>query len=414
MSEQVIDGRWEPVELIGTGGGGRVWRVIDRLRGGEAALKLVRTTSSAHRARVRREIAALQMLRIPGVVQLIDVGEHLGEPYIVMELLDGTPFPGTDARMSWTELREPTLRLLEVLANVHATGIIHRDLKPANVLVDRAGRVVLLDFGLARGTPGDSSVTRDGALIGTPRYLAPEQFLGRRVDPRADLFALGVMLYDALAGSAPMDAVSMASRLTTAHTMVVPPLSETAPEVPAGVARVIQALLAPMPGERPGSAADTRRALLDEGGAPEVREPLPLLAVHDALELVVAEALAGRDVHVAAEPGVGRTRFANELALRLLAAGRSALVTRAGVRPLSSLRALVPDSVMAAGPTGVEDSLRARLGGGATLVLDGKEQLDPWSRKVVERLGDCGRLIVIGDATASIRLSPFSAEALRT
>ncbi len=413
MSEQVIDGRWELNELIGTGGGGRVWRVTDRVRGGQAALKLVRTTSSAHRARFRREIAALQTLRISGVVQLIDEGEHLGEPYIVMELLDGTPFPGASGRLSWLELREPTLRLLEILANVHATGIIHRDLKPANIMVDRAGRVVLLDFGLARGTPGDSSVTRDGALIGTPRYLAPEQFLGRRVDPRADLFALGVMLYDALAGTGPMDAVSMGSRLTTAHTIIVPPLADTASDVPAGVARVIQALLAPMPGERPASAAETRRMLLAEGGTPEVRDPLPLLAVHDLLSHVVAEAMAGRDVHIAAESGVGRTRFARELAVRLVAAGRAALMTRAGARPLSSVRALVPDEVMAGGPSGVEEALRGLLAAGATVIVDAKDQLDPWSRKVVERLRGCGHFVVLGEPTASLRLALFSPDALR-
>ena len=408
-----IDDRWELMEMLGSGGSGRVWRTVDLLTGQEAALKLVRVTSTAHMARFRREISALQNLQIPGVVKLFEVGFHLTEPYIVMELVKGRKFPGAQAPLTWDELREPAIRLLDVLIRVHSTGIIHRDLKPENVLVDERGRVVLLDFGLARGTPGDSSVTSDGGVVGTPRYLAPEQIVGRKVDQRADLFAFGVMLYDALAGSRPLDVFSLTKRLTSPYDLVVPQLEVTAPTVPSGIARVVHSLLAVSPAERPINAADVRRALTEEGGEMPQRTSLALLERDEVLAGALEVLLSGNDVAVAAPPGTGRTRFAEELRRRAEARGLTVLVTRPGTRPLSSLRALVPEAALMKGPAGVEDDLRVQIGAGARVIIDSVDVVDPWSRRVLERLASAGVFVRIGVPEASLRLRPLSATSLQ-
>ena len=150
-ADTLIDDRWALLEQIGTGGSGRVFRVRDQTNGSFAALKVIRMTSSMHRVRVRREIQAMRVVAAPGVVRLLDVGEYLDEPYIVMELIDGIPFPGPLDRGDWRTLCELAERLCEVLVNIHSAAIVHRDLKPENVLVGHDGSLTVLDFGLARG-----------------------------------------------------------------------------------------------------------------------------------------------------------------------------------------------------------------------------------------------------------------------
>src|SRR5579883_739740 len=132
-----IAGRYVLERLLGRGGQAEVWSAADRITGSRVAVKLLGEGASP--ARARREIATLRLLRLPGVVRLLDEGVDDERGFVVMELVLGAPFPGVATPCTWAELGPPTLRLLETLARVHACGVVHRDLKPANVLVTADG-----------------------------------------------------------------------------------------------------------------------------------------------------------------------------------------------------------------------------------------------------------------------------------
>ncbi len=259
----LIAGRYEVLHELGSGGFGEVWVARDRVRSKKVAVKLVPSGGDAERQRARREVNALRWLRLPGVVQMHDEGRWRGAWFIVMELLDGQHFPGQGTGATWDELRHPTMRLFEILAGVHRAGVVHRDLKPGNVLlVD--GDPVVLDFGLARGKALTSSEVRSAE--GTPRYAAPEQLLRRETDGRCDLYAVGVMLFEALTGKNPHGAPVKVSQLVQARLLdPAPPVALFAPDLPSDVAALIDALLARNREDRPSSAVACLAALGGSG-----------------------------------------------------------------------------------------------------------------------------------------------------
>lgn len=251
---------------------------MDGLTGRIVALKLVAATSEHHGARVRREVQALRRLEMDGVVRLLATGNHAAEPFLVLELVEGAPFPGRMRERSWRLLAHPTLALLSVLGRVHAAGIVHGDIKPSNVLVAPDGRVTLLDFGLARDTAQDLVNCEIGPdLAGTPRYLSPEQVLGGAPHAGADLYALGVMLFEALAGQPPFADESFWPRVLERRSPPAPRLADVAPGVSPALSGVIDQLLATEPELRPRSAEAAMRALqaLNEAGPSPYPCPLP-------------------------------------------------------------------------------------------------------------------------------------------
>ncbi|MGH8796269.1 MAG: protein kinase domain-containing protein [Caldimonas sp.] len=208
-------GAWTLVEMIGEGGMGSVWRArrSDGRFEGEAAVKLLRSGlfDPSAQERFRREGAILARLRQPGIAQLLDAGvTPRGQPYLVLELVDGEPMDRwCAARSLGVRARvELFLQVLDAVAAAHGQLVIHRDLKPSNILVDEAGRVKLLDFGIAHLLPhqGDAeqtALTREDALALTPRYAAPEQFQNGALSMSTDVYALGIVLYELLAGMHP-------------------------------------------------------------------------------------------------------------------------------------------------------------------------------------------------------------------
>ncbi len=270
-----IAGRYVVRSRLGSGGFGEVWVARDRVRGEDVAVKLVGGEHDQERRRARREVNALRWLRLPGVVRMHDEGRWNGAWFIVMDLIDGRNFPGTERRHTWDELRRPATRLLEILAGVHRAGVVHRDLKPGNVMV-REGEPVVLDFGLARGKALTSAEVRSAE--GTPRYAAPEQLLRRPTDDRCDLYAVGVMLYEALSGCFPHGAPGHVSQLVQSRLLdTAPPLCTVAPEVPDEVGALVDKLLSRERDDRPSSALEALEALggtVDEL-APELGARLP-------------------------------------------------------------------------------------------------------------------------------------------
>lgn len=257
---RVVAGRYRLDSLLGHGGHGVVWRAEDRLNGRPVAVKLLTPGPGHEPARVRREVAALRILRIPGVVRLLDEGSDQGRPFLVMDLVGGTPFPGRKRPVAWDAIAEPTMSLLRALGRIHAAGIVHRDVKPGNVLVSEDGEVTVLDFGLSLGDAIGSGLTQGSAILGTPAFLAPEQFLGNPISPQTDLYATGLMLFHALTNRIPHDKPRLSDMMRDRATTAAPSLAGVA-GVPAPVALVVDALLACNPDDRPGSALEAIQML---------------------------------------------------------------------------------------------------------------------------------------------------------
>lgn len=248
-----------------------MWAGTDLLLESPVAVKLIRQGGSA--VANAAEATALRLLRVPGVVRLREAGEHQGQPYLAMDLVEGAPFPGP-GRHPWPGVLRLLFRLLSTLDEVHALGVLHGDLKPEHAVVRADGQVVLLDFGLAAGL-------RVGAredVAGTLGYAALELLRGEPASPRTDLFAVGVMAVEALTGALPWP-VQGRSRGEVAGAIAAGPprgLFDGCPELPPAAARLILDLLCALPADRPvsaGEAAD-RLQLALAGHAPR-RPTLP-------------------------------------------------------------------------------------------------------------------------------------------
>jgi hypothetical protein len=276
-----IAGRYAIRARIGRGGHGEVWEADDLLAGTRVAIKLLDGGAGVEPARVRREVAALRLLRLPGVVRMLDEGLDQGVPFLVMERIVGAPFPGRAGPRCWADVAGVTASLLQTLGRIHAAGVVHRDLKPENVLVDAEGRPTILDFGLSFRGALAGGLTAEGVVLGTPAYLAPEQILGGPVSAATDLYALGAMLHESLSGRVPHEASDFAELMRARLTRAVTPLAQVAPGVPAAVARLVDRLLARAPEDRPRSAEDV---LAELQGAPGLLEgvALPETAVAEA------------------------------------------------------------------------------------------------------------------------------------
>ncbi|MEV0449072.1 protein kinase [Streptomyces sp. NPDC050600] len=231
-----LAGRYRIVRRLGRGGMGVVWQAVDEVLGREVAVKELRTYTDtaapeldAMRLRMRREARAAARVRHPGVVAVHDVTEHEGRPVIVMELVDGPSLDdvlAADGPLDPVEAARIGARVLEALAAAHEAGVLHRDVKPGNILLDRTGRVLLTDFGIATiEDPGDGSaarLTRSGEIVGSLDYLSPERARGAAPGPAADVWALGATLYAAVEGAVPFRRTSTWSTLAAIVTDPLP------------------------------------------------------------------------------------------------------------------------------------------------------------------------------------------------
>nr|WP_276600646.1 serine/threonine-protein kinase [Nannocystis sp. ILAH1] len=294
---RIIDGRYRIVELLGEGGMGAVY-VAEHLKlHKHVALKTIRAQFAANsqaEARFTREALATARLDHPHVVSAIDYG-HLpeGGAYLVIQLVRGHSLTKRieQGPLTWQQACKLGAQIADALAAAHGLGIIHRDLKPDNILLEpREGdefHARVLDFGIARvsggegtGTIADISlpITRMGAVVGTPGYMAPEQAVGEKVDVRADLYALGVILWEACTGRYLWDAESLTDLFAAQLSQPAPHLrGATRLEVPQPLANLVAQLLARKPEERPATAV-------------AVRDELRKLALSAEVHLILAAA----------------------------------------------------------------------------------------------------------------------------
>ncbi|MER5203409.1 protein kinase [Streptomyces sp. NPDC002825] len=282
-----IADRYRIVRQLGRGGMGVVWRAVDEVLGREVAVKELRTYSDAAapeladlRLRMTREARAAARVRHPGVVAVHDVTEHEGRPVIVMELVDGPSLDdvlGERGTVAPAEAARIGAHVLEALAAAHDVGVLHRDVKPGNILLDRSGRIVLTDFGIATmEDPGDGSathLTRSGEIVGSLDFLAPERAQGQDPGPASDVWAVGATLYAAVEGSSPFRRTSTWSTLAA---IVTEPLPE--PRRAGPLAPVLLRLLDKDPAARP-TAREAARLLAGVQAGPGAAQETPVAEV---------------------------------------------------------------------------------------------------------------------------------------
>jgi len=412
-----LAGRYLLGTRLGHGGGGTVYRARDLLRGNDVAVKVLHGIDKGALSSVRREVAMLRLLRLPGVVQLLDDGVEDGCGYLVMELVEGRPFPGAEGRRTWEQLEESALGLLEALSRIHWAGVLHCDLKPANVLVDGEGVPTVLDLGVSAWQEADPRAREGGELFGTLRYLAPERIQGGPPTVRADLFSVGVMLYEALAGDYPF--AHQREHASTLPTSFQPaePLHRHAPEIPRRIAGVVGRLVDAVPDRRPESAAEVHGILLGLGH----RRRLPRFTGHAARAAALARAREGRSVDISGPRGSGRTRLLEDIAEELHREGRVCFRVSPSRSPLGSL----PPEILedAADPSArldevcaaVRERIRALLRDGAVVLADDADGLDRWTASIFrECRGEGAILRALSQACdTSLQLMPASVDELR-
>jgi hypothetical protein len=273
----VVLERYRVERRLGEGGMGEVWAAIELATGAEIALKVMKheVADALSRRRFVREARAASAARHPHVVRIFDILDEDGQPPVIaMELLVGASLRERLDRTPRLPLAEAAALLVPVISAVgaaHALGIVHRDLKPENIFLARgpggAPEVKVLDFGLAKLTAREGAAMRSsglstGAVIGTPAYMAPEQvFAERDLDHRADIWALGVILYECLAGIRPTAADTVGQILKRVVHEQFTPLAEHAPEVPAPVTSLVAQMLARAPADRPASLHEVAAVL---------------------------------------------------------------------------------------------------------------------------------------------------------
>jgi eukaryotic-like serine/threonine-protein kinase len=260
LAEGTWLGPYQIVKPLGTGGMGEVYRAHDARLVRDVAIKVLPSDLSGdplRRQRFEREARAIAALNHPHICILHDIGEQAGIEYLVLELLDGESLADRLARgpLPFDEAQRHATTILETLAVVHERGLVHRDLKPANIFLTRHG-VKLLDFGLARDVRpvavDDTSATQAGIILGTPRYMAPEQLRGGISDPRTDLFVAAAVIYEMVAGRPPFNGSSVVDLMHAIAYEDPAPFPRGA--TPSAFERAVRLGLAKDPEQRPANA----------------------------------------------------------------------------------------------------------------------------------------------------------------
>jgi eukaryotic-like serine/threonine-protein kinase len=282
LGAKTLGGRYRPLRRIGSGGMGTVWEADDLVLHRRVAVKILSPSlceDETVAARFHREAQAAGRLAHPNVAAVFDYGEEQGCPFIVMELVQGRTVRellDERGRLPVDEALDVAAQVAEALAAAHAAGIVHRDVKPGNVMVADGGRVKVMDFGIADASWFDP-ITDTGIVMATARYISPEQATGGSGGPASDVYSLGMVLYEMLAGRAPFEGPSPFA-VAAAHAYeVAPPVSRFVPSLPPSVAAIVDRATRKDARERP-SAQALAFGLRTEGGGADDGATTPALA----------------------------------------------------------------------------------------------------------------------------------------
>ena len=262
----VLGRRYEILQLLGEGGMGSVYLARDREVNRIVALKVIRPELTGNLAvldRFKQELVLSHQVTHKNVIRIYDMGDADGLKFITMEFVEGEDLRTLiheRKKFSPEEAVEITQQICRALEATHSVGVIHRDLKPQNIMRDKSGRILLMDFGLARTLEGDG-MTQTGALVGTMEYMSPEQALGKALDPRSDLFTVGLILYELLTGKMPFQAESAVASLIKRTQERAVPVSEHDETIPRPLTNIVSKCLERDPGLRYPSAAEMLRDL---------------------------------------------------------------------------------------------------------------------------------------------------------
>ncbi|HET6975081.1 MAG TPA: serine/threonine-protein kinase [Pyrinomonadaceae bacterium] len=295
---QFIAGRFRIEREIGTGGMGAVYLATHLDLERPVAVKIIRREFAGDADvtdRFLREARTMAKLRHPNAAMIFDAGNLPdGRPFIVMEYVEGETLSqalAREGRFAFSKAVSIANQICDVLEEAHRLGIVHRDLKPSNILLGKRG-VCVLDFGVAKvlASSAESTATYastgSGQLIGTPRYMSPEQCLGQRVGARSDLYSLGVLLYEMLAGRPPFVDPLQSALLVKQATAAAPPLPRLRQDIPRSLALAVHSLLAKRPEDRPRTAAMAKalleRSLVRTDTVPDMEPLSAMVAAADA------------------------------------------------------------------------------------------------------------------------------------
>ena len=257
----ILADRFEILQLLGQGGMGAVYKGRDTELDRLVALKLIRPDLASHPEILRRfkqELILAREVTHRNVIRIFDLGQAQGIKFITMEYVEGRDLRGLiheKGKMAPDEAVPIVLQMAAALEAAHHAGVVHRDLKPQNAMVDKDGRVYVMDFGIARSleTPG---MTQTGALMGTPEYMSPEQAKGEKVDARSDLFALGIIFYEMLTGISPFKAETAMAMMFKRTQERATPLAQLNLGVPGAISDIVSKCLEIKPEERYQSARE--------------------------------------------------------------------------------------------------------------------------------------------------------------